>query len=82
MKKRLRPIFWVESTLAALIAILIVATFIRNDWIEAIFHVDPDGGNGSFEKVVIGVLFVITLALFTLASFEWRRWRKAQTATA
>lgn len=82
MKKGLRLIFWLETVLATLIAILLIATFIRNDWIEAVFHVDPDAGNGSFEKLIIGVLFVLTLALFASAAFEWRRWRKAQTTAA
>lgn len=82
MKKGLRPIFWIETALAVLIAVLLVATFIRNDWIEVVFHVDPDSGNGSFEKLIIGVLFVILFALFALAAVEWRRWRKAQAATS
>lgn len=38
------------------------------DWIERVFHVSPDGGNGSFEVVVLlGALVLFTAAL--------RRWR-------
>lgn len=77
MKKHLRPIFWLETVLATLTAILLVATFIRNDWIEIVFHVDPDSGNGSFEKLIVGALLVVTLALITLAGLEWRKARAA-----
>lgn len=77
MKKHLRPIFWVETVLAALSAILLVVTFIQNDWIEVVFHIDPDSGNGSFEKLIVGVLLVVTLALIILASVEWRKSRAA-----
>lgn len=75
MQKRqgLRPIFWVETVLATLTAILFIITFIWNDWIELVFRVDPDSGNGSLEKVIVGALLVITLVLYGLASFEWRR---------
>jgi hypothetical protein len=78
----LRVIFWVEAALSLLITVLIVATFIRNDWIEAVFHVDPDAGNGSAEKLVIGVLLVTLLSLIALAGVEWRRWRKAHAVAA
>lgn len=77
MKKHLRPIFWVEAILAALTAILLVVTFFWNDWIEIIFRVDPDNGNGSFEKIIVGALLVVTLALIALASVEWRKTRTA-----
>ena len=76
-KKGLRFIFWLETVLALLTTVLFVVTLISNDWIELVFHVDPDGGNGSFEKVIVGVLLVVTLALFSLAGFEWRRTRAA-----
>jgi hypothetical protein len=77
MKKHLRPIFWLEIVLAAFTAILLAATFIRNDWIEIVFGVDPDSGSGSFEKLIVGVLLVATLALITLAGIEVRKARAA-----
>jgi hypothetical protein len=75
MKKHLRPIFWLEIVLAAFAAILLAATFIRNDWIEIVFGIDPDSGSGSFEKLIVGVLLVATLALITLAGIEVRKAR-------
>ena len=40
------------------------------DWIERLFGISPDGGNGYFEWVI--VLFVVFLAV---APF-WRRFRR------
>lgn len=77
MKKGLRPIFWAETILAALTALLLVVTLFSNDWIELVFRVDPDGGNGSFEKLIVGALLLVTLALIVLAGVEWRRTRAA-----
>lgn len=71
--KGLRPIFWLETVLATLTTVLCITTFIRNDWIEFVFHIDPDSGNGSFEKIIVGILLVIILTLFSLAGLEWRR---------
>jgi len=75
MKKTLRPIFWVETSLAILTGILFVITLVWRDWIEIIFNVDPDNRSGGLELLIVGILLVITLALFALASFEWRRAR-------
>ncbi len=75
MKKALRPIFWAETSLAILTTILFVVTLVWRDWIELIFKVDPDNLNGGIELLIVGALLVITLVLFSLASFEWRRAR-------
>lgn len=77
MKKGLRPIFWAETILAALSALLLTVTLVSNVWIELVFHVDPDGGNGSVEKLILGALLLFTLVLIGLASVEWRRTRAA-----
>ena len=79
MKGAARFRFWLEMGLATLTGILFVVTFVWNEWIEIVFHVDPDGGNGSLEWLIVGVLLVITVALFALARFEWS---KARAATA
>jgi hypothetical protein len=75
LKKGIRPIFWVETVLALLTTILFVVTFLWKDWIELVFHVDPDSGNGSFERFIVITLAVLTLALIGLAGYEWRRAR-------
>jgi hypothetical protein len=52
-------------------------TLISRDWIERIFHVEPDEGNGSLEWLIVAVLFVASIALIYGARMEWRR---AQTS--
>lgn len=73
MKKQMRWYFWLEVCLASVTGILFVVTLIWRDWAEIIFHVDPDQGNGSFEWLIVGGLLVVTLVLFTLAGYQWRK---------
>ena len=77
MRKALRPLFWLETGTAAITGILFVITLVWRDWIEIVFGVDPDKSNGSLEWLIVGALLALTLALFTLAGFEWRRARTA-----
>ena len=39
-----------------------ILTLFWHDWIEAVFGVDPDHGDGSAELWVVGVLIVVALA--------------------
>jgi len=77
MRNALRSRFWLETGMAIVTGILFVITLVRRDWIEAIFNIDPDQGNGSLEWLIVGALLVVTIALFALASYEWRRARAA-----
>jgi hypothetical protein len=71
----LRPLFWLETGMATITGILFVITLVWRNWIELVFGADPDKSNGSLEWLIIGALLVVTLALFALAGFEWRRAR-------
>ena len=73
MKKQVRWSFWLEMSLASITGVLFVITLVWRDWAEVIFHIDPDQGNGSFEWLIVGGLLVVTLGLFALAGYEWRR---------
>ena len=73
MKKQLSWNFWLEMSLASIAGILFVITLVWRDWAEVIFRVDPDQGNGSFEWMIVGGLLVVTLGLFALAGYAWRR---------
>ena len=61
--------------MAIVTSILFVITLVQRTWIETIFSIDPDSGSGALEWLVVAALLAVTLGLFTLASFEWRRAR-------
>jgi hypothetical protein len=71
--RALRPIFWIEAILATVSGISTVLTLLWKDWIEILFHVDPDRGNGSLEWLIVAVSLAATVALSALARREWRR---------
>jgi hypothetical protein len=70
---RVRKRFWMELVLGATSAVLLVLTLIRADWIEALFGIDPDGGNGELEWTIVWLLVLSTIAFSLLARREWRR---------
>ena len=71
----LRRRFWLETVIAIVASILFVITLVQRDWIEVVFGVDPDQGNGTLEWLIVAALLVVTITLFTLAGYEWRRIR-------
>ena len=71
--RTLRTRFWVETALAVLSAGLFVLTLFSREWIEVLFGVDPDGGDGSLEWAIVGVLVAATVLFSLLARIEWRR---------
>jgi hypothetical protein len=77
MRNALRRRFWLETVMAIISGVLLVITLIRNNWIEIVFRVDPDNNNGTFEWLIVGALLLVTITLFILASYEWRRARVA-----
>ena len=70
--------FWLEVVLAAASVVLLIVTLFWRDWIEIVFRVDPDHGNGSFEWLLVGVLAVAAITCSILARLDWQ---KAQEAT-
>ena len=77
MKKALRWQFWLEVGMAIVTTILFLITLVQRDWIEVVFGVDPDSRSGALEWLIVGALLVVTIALVTLASYDWRRTRAA-----
>jgi hypothetical protein len=73
MKRYLTPAFWIELALAGISAFLAIITVLWPDWIELVFNVDPDLGNGSLERAIVGLAFVLTIVFVALAHREWRR---------
>jgi len=63
---------WMETAIATMGAFLFLLTLVWHDWIEALFRVDPDHGNGALEVVIPAGLFVLTIVLGLLARRDWR----------
>jgi hypothetical protein len=70
-----RARFWLEAVLAALTTALFFLTLYSRDWIEEIFHVEPDQGSGALEWLIVAALFVVSVAFIGAARAEWRRGR-------
>lgn len=77
MRKTLSWRFWLEAGMAIVTTILFLITLVQRDWIEVVFGVDPDSRSGTLEWLIVGALLIVTIALVTLASYEWRRTRAA-----
>jgi hypothetical protein len=73
MKRKLRAIFWWEAIGAIGSAVLFIVTLFNREWIEILFEVEPDGGNGTMEWAVVSILAALTLLSVTLVGREWRR---------
>jgi hypothetical protein len=58
---------------AAVTGFAAVITAIVPDWIEEVFHVDPDAGSGSLEWLTV---LALALATVTLSALAWRGRRR------
>jgi hypothetical protein len=70
---KIRTRFWLESAIALVAAVLAVATAIVPDWIETVFGVDPDGGNGVVEWGVTAAFAILAIAFVIAARLEYTR---------
>jgi hypothetical protein len=68
-----RTRFWIETASAALCGVLGLLTLVWGDWIEAVFRVSPDNGDGSLEWAIVAALFLVTVVSATAAYAEWTR---------
>ena len=74
---KLHPMFCFEIAFSLLFLIAGLATAINREWIETLFGVDPDAGNGMTEWA-----FVVALALSAVfAALARREYRRAQPLT-
>jgi hypothetical protein len=73
VSRRIPTRFWIETALAAVTTIVFLVTLVWREWIEAVFGVDPDGGDGSLEWAVVGALLAASVTLSVMARAEWRR---------
>jgi hypothetical protein len=63
--------FWIEFGLAVSSGVLLVLTLVRADWIEALFGIEPDRGDGSLEWELLALLLVATVTFSVVARLEW-----------
>lgn len=67
MRRDLPTRFWFEAITAAVGAVLFVVTLITREWFELLTGLDPDGGNGSLEFAIAGVLLLVAATSAFLA---------------
>jgi hypothetical protein len=73
MEHSVRRRFYLEVVLGLAGLSLFGLTLAWNDWIELVFHVDPDAGIGALEFLVCFGLLAAAAVSFWLARAEWRR---------
>jgi hypothetical protein len=73
MRRQPRRRFWIEVGLGLVSAGLFAVTFFWHDWIEIVFGVDPDEGNGLVEVLISASLLALTLFFTVSSRLEWRR---------
>jgi hypothetical protein len=61
---------WIVAALGLITGALFLLTVANADWLEAI-GIDPDGGDGSVERLIVGGLALLTIVLFSVASYQW-----------
>ena len=77
MRKRLIA---VETALAGLSGFLAIISIFWRDWLEVIFHADPDHHSGTTELALIASLAAASVLLGCAARWQVVRWRKAAAA--
>jgi hypothetical protein len=71
-----------EFFLSAGFAVLFAATLVVPDWIEAVFGVDPDGGDSELEWAIVVVAGALSLLFAALGRFHWVRARRLSGAVS
>lgn len=72
----------IETVLSVLFAGMALLTSFWPDWIETVFRVDPDGGNGSAEWLFVALLGVAAIAAFFMARRDYHAARVAANHVA
>jgi len=67
----LRRRFTLQVVIAVAAGGLVVLTLFSRDWIETVFHTDPDSGSGTFEWLIVVALVVIAVGMSAWARRTW-----------
>jgi hypothetical protein len=62
----------IETILAVATGLLAVMTALWPDWIELVFGIDPDGGDGSLERIIVIATALVTIGLAAAARRSWK----------
>ncbi len=81
MSWRNRTAFSVEVLVALGAAVGAILAVILPAWIETVFRLDPDGGDGSAEWLIPVLLAVVAVLMSVVARIQWRRSRRALPAS-
>lgn len=73
--------FLIETALAVVSAALLLLALLWKDWIEIVFRVDPDGGNGALEWAIVAAMLAVTVAFGALARRDRPRSHEAVKET-
>jgi hypothetical protein len=69
----MRRQYWAALMGGGISGALAVLTLISREWIEFIFGVDPDHGNGGLEWAIVAVTAITAVACFWWARVEYKR---------
>src|SRR5437773_10449803 len=59
--------FWLELSSAAMSVVTLVLAIVWRDWIETVLGINPDGGSGSLEWLVVGSIVASGIVWWALA---------------
>lgn len=73
VSKRLPAKIWVELLLGLMSAVLLTLAIVLPNWMELLFRLAPDAGDGSAERGFALLWAAISLLMFGLAGRAWRK---------
>lgn len=68
-----RARFWVFIGAGVTFTLLFAITLMWPNWLELVFHIEPDEGSGAVEWLIVGVSGATALLCFILTGREWHR---------
>lgn len=72
-RRRPRTRFWFEVAGFLVTAFAFVLTLVAKDWLETVFGIDPDQGNGTAEWAIVVASLMAAVVCAACARVEWRR---------